>query len=157
MITKPLFQSVLLDLLVEKYGSIAPKEDVTRDFAGMKVMLAEDNEMNMEISEDILTKAKLSVVKVVNGQEAVDAFLQSQPGEIQAILMDIQMPVMDGYEATKKIRESGREDAESIPIIALTANAFAEDVQRALDAGMNGHIAKPISKQALFTLLDKVL
>lgn len=130
---------------------------MTRDFAGLKVLLVEDNEMNMEISEDILKKAKLQVVKAVNGKEAVDCFENSEIGEIQAILMDVQMPVMDGYEATNVIRSSSRKDAKEIPIIALTANAFAEDVQRALDAGMNGYIAKPISKKALFELLDKVL
>jgi len=157
VITKPLFQSVLLDLLVDRYGNLSKEETVTRDFAGLKVLLVEDNEMNMEISEDILKKAKWQVIKAVNGQEAVDCYENSEIGEIQAILMDVQMPIMDGYEATSVIRSLSREDAKQIPIIALTANAFAEDVQRALDAGMNGHIAKPISKKALFELLDKVL
>lgn len=157
VITKPLFQSVILDILVNKYGNIAPNEDVTRDFSGLTVMLVEDNEMNMEISEDILRKANLNVIKAVNGKEAVDTFLQSTPGEIHAILMDIQMPVMGGYEAAEVIRKSSHADAKTVPIIALTANAFAEDIQKALDAGMNGHIAKPISKKGLFALLDKVL
>lgn len=149
----------MLNLLVNTYGKYKPAEPQERqqvDFQGMQVILAEDNEMNMEIALDILRKAGLAVTPVTNGQEAVAAFEQSAPGTFGAILMDIQMPVMDGYTATRKIRASDHPQAKSIPIVAMTANAFTEDVTAALAAGMNDHVAKPISYDRLFATLGRL-
>ena len=160
VVEQPLFQSTLIDFLMEK---VEKKEEQVRvsnshaDFTGLHVLLAEDNEMNMEIAEDILLRANLRVSKAVNGKEAYDKFIVSPPGTYQAILMDIQMPEMDGYEATQAIRNTSHPEAKSVPIIALTANAFNEDVQMALDAGMNGHIAKPIDINELYSMLEKVM
>ncbi|NCC42646.1 MAG: response regulator [Clostridia bacterium] len=161
IISKPLFQSTLFDLLVNTYGKYEPAEEKRKekrkvDFHGMHVLLAEDNEMNMEIALDILTKAGLKVTPAVNGKEALDAFVGSDPNEYDAILMDVQMPVMDGYEATRAIRKSEHPRAATIPVIAMTANAFTSDVTAALAAGMNDHIAKPISYEHLFDALSRL-
>lgn len=156
IVSKPLFQSTLFDLLVSTYGKYHPvqKQKKTRvNMAGLKILLAEDNEMNMEIAMDILKKAGLVITPVVNGQEALNAFETSEPGTFDAILMDIQMPVMDGYTAARKIRECSHPEAKTIPIIAMTANAFSEDVTAALAAGMNDHVSKPISYDRLFQVL----
>ena len=121
---------------------------------GLHILLAEDNELNMEIAEFMLQNEGADVIKAWNGQEAVELFRNSEPGEFDVILMDIMMPVMNGYEATKMIRSLDREDAKEVPIIAMTANAFTEDRIRAKAAGMNAHIAKPIdSKKIEDTLL----
>ena len=160
VIEKPLFQSTLVDFLMDKYGKRLKKNNTIMqkvDFDGMHVLIAEDNEMNMEIAEDMLTRANLKVEKAANGREALELFKASRPGTFQVILMDIQMPEMDGYEAAQAIRSSGHPEASSIPIIALTANAFHEDVQMALDAGMDGHIAKPIDVRGLYEMLGKIL
>ncbi|NCB99230.1 MAG: response regulator [Clostridia bacterium] len=161
IISKPLFQSSLFDMLVNTFGKYEPakKEEEKRekvDFKGMHVILAEDNEMNMEIAVDILSKAGMNIIKARDGKEALDAFIASEPGTYKAILMDIQMPVMDGYEATKAIRNSQHPQADTIPIIAMTANAFTSDVTAALAAGMNDHIAKPISYEHLFDALARL-
>ena len=159
IVSKPLFQSTMLNLLVNTYGKykpMEPKEKRQVDFKGLKVLLAEDNEMNMEIALDILRKAGLDIIPVINGREALDTFEQSAPGTFDAILMDVQMPVMDGYTATRKIRASDHPQAKSIPIIAMTANAFTEDVTAALAAGMNDHVAKPISYDRLFATLSRL-
>ncbi|MDD3218995.1 MAG: response regulator [Lachnospiraceae bacterium] len=159
IVSKPLFQSTLFDLLVSTYGKYKPVDDKKKQqvkFTGTRLILAEDNEMNMEIALDILKKAGLEITPVVNGKEAVDTFINSTPGTYDAILMDVQMPVMDGYTATRKIRESEHAQAKTIPIIAMTANAFSEDVTAALAAGMNDHVAKPISYQRLFDSLIRL-
>ena len=159
IVSKPLFQSTMMNLLVNTFGKYRPAERQEKkkvDFSGVHLLLAEDNEMNMEIALDILQKAGLQITPVYNGQEALTAFEQSAPGTFNAILMDIQMPVMDGYTATRKIRESGHPQAKSIPIIAMTANAFTEDVTAALAAGMNDHVAKPISYDRLFDVLSRL-
>lgn len=111
---------------------------------GKKLLLAEDNELNREIAIELLEMHGLFVETAENGLIAVNKFKASAPGEYAGILMDIQMPVMDGYEAAKTIRSLEREDAHVIPILALTANAFASDIGKANSAGMNDHIAKPI-------------
>ena len=116
---------------------------------GLHILLVEDNELNMEIAEFMLQNEGAAVTKAWNGQEAVELFEKSRSGEFDVILMDIMMPVMNGYEATKKIRSLGREDAKTIPIIAMTANAFTEDRLRAKEAGMNEHIAKPVDVKLL--------
>ena len=123
----------------------------------IRVLVAEDNEINMEIVRTILGEAGISTEGAFNGQEALSAFEASEDGYFQAILMDLQMPVMDGYTAARKIRESAHPQAADIPVIALTANAFAEDIAKALAAGMNDHVAKPIDYERLFGVLEKCL
>ena len=122
-----------------------------------RILLAEDNELNQEIAASILSDAGFSVEIAGNGQIAVDMLKQSQEGYYQLILMDVQMPIMNGYEATKEIRKLSDKKLSSIPIFAMTANAFEEDKQEALRCGMNGHIAKPIDVEKLFEVLDKIL
>ena len=124
---------------------------------GLHALIAEDNELNMEISEFVLRNEGADVTKAWNGQEAVELFRKSEPGEFDVILMDIMMPVMNGYEAAKTIRSLNREDAKTIPIIAMTANAFEEDKRAAIAAGMNGHIAKPIQVDKLLSTLKTIL
>ena len=127
------------------------EEDVS--IAGETVILAEDNEINLEISRFILKQAGVHIIEARNGKEAVCAFTSSKPGEIDAILMDLMMPVMDGYEATRCIRTMDRPDAKTIPIIAMTANAFAEDRIATKKAGMNAHIAKPLNAQRVIRII----
>lgn len=123
------------------------------DLTGKRVLLAEDNELNMEIAVEILTMNGMEVVQAANGAEAVAAFQKSPPYSIHAILMDMQMPVMDGCTAARAIRAMDRPDAAGVPIIAVTANAFAEDIAKTTEAGMDGHISKPID----FTVLNRTL
>lgn len=122
--------------------------------AGTRVLLAEDNELNREVAVTILTTRGLEVEVAVNGREAVEKFLASSPGTYTAILMDIQMPELNGYEATEQIRHSRHADAVNIPIYAMTANAFSEDITRALTSGMNAHLAKPLNFEKLISLLE---
>ena len=131
------------------------KKDVSdgKSIKGMHILLAEDNELNMEIAEFMLQNEGADVIKAWNGQEAVELFRNSEPGEFDVILMDIMMPVMNGYEATKMIRSLDREDAKKIPIIAMTANAFTEDRIRAKEAGMNEHVAKPVDVELLMKVI----
>ena len=134
------------------------KKDVSdgKSIKGMHILLAEDNELNMEIAEFVLQNEGAVVTKAWNGQEAVERFKKSEPGEFDAILMDIMMPVMNGYEAAKTIRSMDRKDAKAIPIIAMTANAFTEDRIRAKEAGMDQHIAKPIDIKTILAVFDQV-
>ena len=134
------------------------KKDVSdgKSIKGLHILLAEDNELNMEIAEFVLQNEGAVVTKAWNGQEAVERFKKSEPGEFDAILMDIMMPVMNGYEAAKTIRSMDRKDAKAIPIIAMTANAFTEDRIRAKEAGMDQHIAKPIDIKTILTVFDQV-
>ena len=127
----------------------------TSSIAGLHVLVAEDNKMNMEIAEFVLNVEEAFIIKAVNGEEAVRIFADSRPGEIDAILMDVMMPVMDGLEATRRIRAMKRPDARTIPIIAMTANAFAEDRQRAFAAGMDMHIAKPLEGSEMVETLER--
>ena len=121
------------------------------------ILLAEDNELNMEIAEFMLQNEGADVTKAWNGQEAVELFRKSEPGEFDVILMDIMMPVMNGYEATKMIRSLDREDAKKIPIIAMTANAFTEDRIKAKEAGMDEHISKPIDMKLLVKIIHELV
>ena len=133
------------------------QKDVSENsIKGLHILLAEDNELNMEIAEFVLQNEGADVTKAWNGQEAVELFRNSKPGEFNVILMDIMMPVMNGYEATKMIRSLDREDAKEIPIIAMTANAFTEDRIRAKEAGMDQHIAKPIDIKTILAVFDQV-
>ncbi|NCB92686.1 MAG: response regulator [Clostridia bacterium] len=162
LIAKPLFQSTMFDLLVDTYGSYDPEliehvENKKIDLSGVSVLLVEDNEMNMEIAVGILKKSGMVIDTAVDGKEAYNKFVQSPKNTYQVILMDVQMPVMDGYEATRAIRSSEHEQAKDIPIIAMTANAFREDVTAALSAGMNDHISKPVSYEKLYHLLEKYI
>ncbi len=120
---------------------------------GKTLLLAEDNDLNMEIAQTLLENMGFVVHGVKNGQEAVDAFEDSEPGTYHAILMDLQMPVMDGYTAARRIRTGSHPQAGTIPIIALTANAFAEDITKTLAAGMNDHVSKPIDCVRLLDVL----
>lgn len=119
--------------------------------------MAEDNEINMEITEDLLTMQGAEVLKAWNGKEAVAVFEKSPEGSIDAILMDMHMPEMDGCSAAKTIRGMERQDASRIPMIAVTANAFAEDIARTTQAGMNGHVSKPVDFDRLLKLLSDLL
>ena len=133
------------------------KDISEKSLKGLHILLVEDNELNMEIAELMFRNEGAVVTKAWNGQEAVEIFKKSRPGEIDVILMDIMMPVMNGYEATKIIRSMGREDAKVIPIIAMTANAFTEDRLRAKEAGMNEHIAKPVDTNKLVKAIHELL
>ena len=127
-----------------------------KSIKGLHILLAEDNELNMEIAEFVLQDEGADVTKAWDGQEAVELFRNSAPGEFDVILMDIMMPVMNGYEATKMIRSLDREDAKTIPIIAMTANAFMEDRIRAKEAGMDEHVAKPVDVELLIKVIHKL-
>ena len=128
-----------------------------KSIKGLHILLVEDNELNMEIAEFVLQNGGADVTKAWNGKEAVELFRKSEPGGFDAILMDIMMPVMNGYEATKMIRSLDREDAKTIPIIAMTANAFMEDRQKAKEAGMNEHIVKPVDVELLIKVIHKLV
>ena len=133
------------------------KDSFEKSIKELHVLLAEDNELNMEIIEFLLQNEGADVIKAWNGQEAVEIFEKSRSGEFDVILMDIMMPVMNGYEATKRIRSLDREDAKVIPIIAMTANAFTEDRLRAKEAGMNEHIAKPVDTKLLIKVINELM
>ena len=134
------------------------QKDVSENsIKGLHILLAEDNELNMEIAEFVLQNEGADVTKAWNGQEAVELFRNSEPGEFDVILMDIMMPVMNGYEAAKMIRSLDREDAKEVPIIAMTANAFTEDRIRAKEAGMDEHVAKPVDVELLIKVIHKLV
>ena len=133
------------------------EEKTETSIQGLHVLLAEDNELNMEIAEFVLQNEGAVVTKAWNGQKAVDIFRKNRPGEFDVILMDIMMPVMNGYEAAKMIRSLDREDAKVIPIIAMTANAFTEDKMRAKEAGMDEHIAKPVDGKLLVKVINELV
>ena len=142
-----------LEVDLSEHIDEAQDEEGDASVAGETIILTEDNDINLEIAQFILSRAGAKVITAHNGQEAVDAFAASKPGEISAILMDIMMPVMDGYEATRRIRALDRPDAGSIPIIAMTANAFVEDRIATKKAGMNAHIAKPLDASKVIRII----
>ncbi len=133
------------------------KDVSEKSIKGMHVLLAEDNELNMEIAEFLLQNEGAEVTRAWNGQEIVELFRKSESGEFDVILMDIMMPIINGYEAAKRIRSLDREDAKKIPIIAMTANAFTEDRIRAKEAGMDEHVAKPIDVELLIKVIHKLV
>lgn len=158
-ISKPLFKSNLyfgLNRFAGESASLEELADDTHDFTGKKLLLAEDNDLNWEIAEDLLEEVGFEVNRAENGQRCVEMFQQSEIGEYDAILMDIRMPVMNGYEAAEAIRSLDRPD-KNLPIIAMTADAFSDDVQHCLDSGMNAHIAKPIDIDKLLVQLEKYM
>ena len=129
------------------------KDIPEKSIEGLHILLVEDNELNMEIAEFMLRNEGADVTKAWNGRKAVEIFEKSRPDEFDVILIDIMMPVMNGYEAARMIRSMDREDAKVIPIIAMTANAFTEDKLRAKEAGMNEHIAKPVDTKRLVKII----
>lgn len=159
-ISKPLFVNDLhytLDRAIGKENHTAQNETDNKKFDGQTVLLAEDNELNREIAVEILCNMGLHVDTVENGKEAVEMLSASQPDRYKVILMDVQMPVMDGYQATKEIRALKDPKLAAIPIVAMTANAFEEDRQIAIDAGMNDHLAKPFKIEQLYHILKRYL
>lgn len=131
------------------------KKDIDKNVKGMRILLVEDNELNREIAQALLEEAGAETVMAADGRQAVNIFQDSQVGYFDAILMDIMMPVLDGLEATKEIRNLNRKDAATVPIIAMTANAFAEDAKKSADAGMNEHLTKPLDSDKLLETLAK--
>ena len=129
----------------------------TESIVGKSALVVEDNELNQEIAKFILMEMGLEVTVAANGQEAVELFEQSAPDTYQIIFMDVMMPVMNGYDATRTIRGLARPDAAKIPIVAMTANAFAEDVKAAEDAGMNEHTSKPLEPDVIEDVLRRWL
>ena len=159
-VPKPLFPSDLHKVLAECCGIADPSDNKPLDnynLTGHKVLLVDDNELNREIACDILVENGMIVKQATDGTEAVEIMENAKPGDFDLILMDIQMPVMDGHEATRNIRKLANKDVANIPIIAMTANAFAEDKEAALAAGMNEHLAKPINIDALKNVIAKYL
>jgi CheY-like chemotaxis protein len=133
------------------------KEKERADLKGKRILLAEDVQINAEIMKQIVTMRQAEVDHATNGKVALEMFEQSPAGHYDAILMDVRMPVMDGLTASKAIRELDRPDAKAIPIIAMTANAFDEDVQRSLQAGMNAHLSKPVEPERLYETLGRMI
>ena len=158
--SKPLFLSELKGCLTSIVNTEKKEDtgsDTQKEIHAGHILLTEDNELNQEIAVAILEGAGFSTEIAENGQIAVDMISRSQPGYYQLVLMDVQMPVMNGYEATKAIRKLENRELASIPILAMTANAFEEDKQEALNSGMNGHIAKPINIEVLMRELNNIL
>jgi signal transduction histidine kinase/DNA-binding response OmpR family regulator len=158
-IAKPLFRSrlvyVMKSLMLEKPEETSDMDILhSKDYSGKRVLLVEDNEINMEIAVELLGQTGISVDTAENGQVALTRVTQTPPGYYDLIFMDIQMPVMNGYEATAAIRASGREDLKTIPIVAMSADVFMDDVKHAQDSGMNGHVGKPVKIEALVNTLE---
>ena len=144
LLQKPVFPYILKQTIKELTAVEEEKEEVQNPLEGMKFLAAEDNDINADILIELMSMYGATVDREINGQEVVEKFKASQEGDYDMILMDIQMPVMNGYEAAAAIRALDSEWAHRIPIIAMTANAYADDVQLAFDAGMNAHVTKPI-------------
>ncbi len=157
--TKPLFASTVVNEFHQALGqkNFDEPEKVLADLEGRKILMAEDMPVNAEIMIMVLSMRGIEVEHAPNGLEAVNAFEQSPPNYFDAVLMDIRMPIMDGLKATETIRALDRPDAKKIPIIAMTANAFDEDVQRSLQAGMNAHLSKPVEPEHLFQTLAELI
>ena len=154
---KPLFMSQLRDILANPGAKTSEPKGNIYDYNGKKILLVEDNELNMEIAQTILEDAGFIIETATDGVEAVNKMENAVPGQYDLILMDIQMPVMNGYEAAKKIRQLRNPDIASIPIVAMTANAFEEDVEKSYEAGMNGHLSKPVSIDKLMNMIKKII
>ena len=157
-VSKPLFAESAMDEFTkafEKKNRQPAKQPV--DLKGRRILLAEDVQVNAEIIMMVLSMREITAEHAENGKIAVEMFAEHAPGYYDAILMDMRMPEMDGLEATKAIRAMDRTDAGTIPIIALTANAFDEDVQRSMQAGLNAHLSKPVEPEILFSTLEKLI
>ena len=165
ILAKPLFSDSLLRAVhtafLNKKGveMVEPVVDEVpdRNLAGLRILMAEDVEQNAEILEDLLDLEDISAERAVNGQIAVDMFSEKPEGYYDAILMDVRMPVMDGLTATRTIRALDRPDAKTIPIIAMTANVFDEDVERSLQSGMSAHLSKPVEPDRLYDTLARLV
>lgn len=151
------FHSDLAELMAELTGQAQdqPKTGQSTVLAGKQVLLVEDNEINLEIAAALLQDIGAVITAAPNGQEAVARFTEAPEGFYDLILMDIQMPIMDGYKATRAIRRFSDKKKAGIPIVAMTANAFTEDKERALESGMNDHVAKPIDMKVLMSVLEE--
>lgn len=160
-VSKPLLHSTLYNLLLAVSRQLphraVPKGDVVHDFTGHRVLVAEDNEINREVTKGLLNMVHMEADFAVDGRQAVELFASAQAGTYDCILMDVQMPVLNGYEATRDIRALPHPQAKTIPILAMTADAFIEDVSFALANGMNGHIAKPVDPGELYRKLARVI
>lgn len=157
--SKPLFRSKLyhaINDLLHLTSTPDVREDDYSDIAGMRVLVAEDNDVNWQILSMLLSMHGIESTHAENGQVAVDLLVSSQPGAYDLVFMDVQMPIMNGIEATKAIRALPDERVATIPIIATAADAFSEDVALCLNAGMNGHIAKPIEIKLVLKEIRKV-
>ena len=154
---KPLFMSQLRDLLSNPVPKEKPPVERKKDYLGRRILLVEDNELNQEIAQTILEDAGFIIETANNGMAAVEKMEQAVPGQYDLILMDIQMPIMNGYEAAKQIRALKNPEIACIPIVAMTANAFEEDREKSYKAGMNGHLAKPVSVDTLMNMIYKVI
>ena len=159
LITKPLFKSTLINALQKARGLEEEKAVQERqyDFTGRRVLVAEDNTINAEIAKRLLEHKHFEVEVVPNGLKALEKFVHSEPGHYDAILMDVRMPLMDGLQATANIRHWDKADAKTVPIIAMTANAFDEDVEKSRAAGMNAHLSKPIEPELLYRTLYHII
>lgn len=149
--------TVILPFKIDTNARPEEKEDFDADISDIRVLLVEDNELNVEIAEFMLTENGAKVETVNNGLEAVQHFEASEPGTYDVILMDVMMPVMDGLTAARTIRDLERQDAKIIPIIAMTANAFREDAEKCMEAGMNAHLAKPLDAEKIKQTISEEL
>ena len=167
-LTKPIFKADILEQMKQyiqggyqeyEEQQIQETENLegVRKLEGVRILGADDNELNLEIMFEILNSSGAEVDCVHNGKEALDTYLKSSQGYYQIILMDVHMPEMDGLQATKKIRNSGRPDASIVPIIAMTADVFKEDIRRCKDAGMDAHIGKPVELDKLYSMVRKFI
>ena len=158
-VSKPLFASDIKEALSRFWGhqKESEEDEAEEQFPGFRILLAEDNELNAEIATEILGAAGFIIDWVEDGTEAVEKMKNANPGDYDVIMMDVQMPVMDGYEATRQIRALDNKEIANIPIIAMTANAYEEDKKNAFDAGMNGHVAKPIDVPVMMKTLRNIL
>lgn len=150
VVTLPLARS-------EEAAGASGSQEKDYDFSGKRILLVEDSEINIEITRNILVHKNFAVDVAVNGQEGVDCFLDHEAGYYDAILMDIRMPVLDGLKATQMIRNAAHADSAKIPIIAMTANVFEEDVRKSLEAGMNAHLNKPVDIRQMYELLAQLI
>ena len=159
-ISKPLFVGAVMDEFrsaLKRKGIAAGRKQEKADLRGRRILLAEDVQINAEIMSMVLQAREMEADLAENGRIAVEKFEAHEPGYYDAILMDMRMPEMDGLEATRRIRAADRPDAGTIPIIALTANAFDEDVQRSLQAGLNAHLSKPVEPENLYSTLESLI
>ncbi len=159
-LSKPIFPSELFNAIIcnlgdEKYCEETEYRQEDISLKGMQILLVEDNTINQLIAKKLLESKEALVTVANNGQEALDSILNKKI-EYDVVLMDIQMPVMDGYEATRRVRAINSDYSNNLAIYAMTANSFKSDIEKALEAGMNGHIAKPIEPKALYSLLANI-
>lgn len=158
-IAKPLFKSTLFYGLRKYMYADEVHDGINKDeeLSGRHILVAEDNDLNWEILKELLSDIGMELDWAENGQICLEKFQKAEQGYYDAVLMDIRMPIMNGYEATEAIRVLDRQDAKEIPIIAMTADAFSEDIQRCLESGMNAHTAKPINLDEVVSLLKKYI